>query len=111
MVQTTCDLHENEVEGVETVRFGIDGQTYEVDACRKHAKELRSVLAPYVKAGRQTRAVRSVHRAKRYTRTELAPSEADVRAWALRKKKKVNKRGRVPRALFDEYQAEHDVAA
>jgi hypothetical protein len=47
----TCDLHDDEVtEGVETVTFGLDGNSYEVDACADHQAELRDAFATYVGA-------------------------------------------------------------
>jgi len=45
-VMLLCDLHdEDEVEGVETVAFGLDGTAYEVDACEEHATALRDAFA------------------------------------------------------------------
>ena len=52
-VMLVCDLHDDEVEGVETVAFGLDGSSYEVDACEEHAAALRDAFAPYVGAARR----------------------------------------------------------
>ena len=46
------DLDGSDAEG--TVRFGLDGTNYEIDLSAVHAGELRSVLAPYARAGRMT---------------------------------------------------------
>ncbi|MBJ7530911.1 MAG: Lsr2 family protein, partial [Nocardioides sp.] len=35
-------------EASETVTFGLDGTTYEIDLTDEHATELREALAPYV---------------------------------------------------------------
>src|SRR5262245_22435043 len=35
----------------ETVTFGIDGSTYQIDLSSKHAKKLRADLAPYIESG------------------------------------------------------------
>jgi hypothetical protein len=37
----------------ETVRFGIDGQAYEIDLSGQDAKALRNTLAPYISAARR----------------------------------------------------------
>jgi hypothetical protein len=36
----------------ETVRFGLDGTSYEIDLTTKNASALRKALQPYVNAGR-----------------------------------------------------------
>ena len=38
----------------ETLRFGLDGRSYEIDLNRKNAAELRRLLEPYAKAGRRS---------------------------------------------------------
>ncbi|MDP9101675.1 MAG: Lsr2 family protein, partial [Actinomycetota bacterium] len=52
-VLLVCDLHEGEVEGTETVSFGLDGSTYEIDTCSSHAASLRDAFAPFVGAARR----------------------------------------------------------
>ena len=41
-------------QGHETVHFGLDGTEFELNLSKAHAKELRHVLEPYIKAGRKT---------------------------------------------------------
>jgi hypothetical protein len=41
----------------ETIRFALDGKTYEIDLSKKNAAALRKVLKPYVTAGRPARSV------------------------------------------------------
>ena len=38
----------------ETVQFGLDGVSYEIDLSAKNAKKLREHLQPWVNAGRRT---------------------------------------------------------
>ena len=38
----------------ETVHFGLDGTEFELHLSNAHAKELRHVLEPYIKAGRKS---------------------------------------------------------
>ena len=45
------DLDGSDAEG--TVRFGLDGEQYEIDLSTEHAKELRTALARYIDAGRR----------------------------------------------------------
>ena len=40
-------------EATETVTFGLDGTTYEIDLNKKNAAALRKALEPYVKAARK----------------------------------------------------------
>ena len=52
-VLLVCDLHDDETEGTETVAFGLDGSSYEIDLCEEHAGALRDDLASYVGAARR----------------------------------------------------------
>ena len=38
----------------ETVRFGLDGEAFELNLSKAHAEELRRSLEPYVKTARKT---------------------------------------------------------
>lgn len=42
-----------ERETGETIRFGVDGRTYEIDLSDGNAQALRETLQPYTEAGRQ----------------------------------------------------------
>lgn len=50
----------------ETVRFALDGQSYEIDLSPADAAEMREALAPYVQAGR-----RLTRSGKPYVRIDL----------------------------------------
>ena len=45
-------------ENAETVSFGFDGVTYEVDLAAKNRAKLEKALAPFIEAGRRLRAPR-----------------------------------------------------
>lgn len=45
-------------EAVETVRFGIDGSTYEIDLSAANAEALRDTLSGYVGGGRKSKSLR-----------------------------------------------------
>ena len=49
------DLDGTELErgSGETIRFGVDGRSYEIDLSDDNAAALRDVLQPYTEAGRR----------------------------------------------------------
>jgi hypothetical protein len=97
-------LLEDDLDGSaadETVTFGLDGVSYEIDLSKKNAAKLRDVLALYVGSSRRVSG-----RANRRSRNRATsgPSASDVREWARSKGYDVSDRGRVPadvRAAYD----------
>ncbi|GAA3819062.1 Lsr2 family protein [Streptomyces phyllanthi] len=87
-------------EAAETIAFGLDGKSYEIDLNQANAKELREALAPYVEAGRK----RSKS-GKTYQQTDVAPDPAAVRAWAQSHKMDVPARGRIPKKVYEAFAA------
>lgn len=94
----------------ETVRFGYEGKTYEIDLTADEAAELISVLARHAKAGRTTGSHGTKHykpgvegRAPRVrTAAQLGQSQA-VREWARGMGMSVSDRGRIPQHVTDAY--------
>lgn len=104
-VLVTDDLDGSEAEG--TVRFGLDGASYEIDLSAEHAAELREILAAYVAAGRKTSvAPRRTARGGRVNRADQ-PDPSEVREWAKNEGHEVSDRGRVPNDLVAKFQAAH----
>lgn len=99
-----CDLHDEEVEGQETVPFSVDGTTYEVDVCAKHAEELRDSLRPFVSHGRKQTAARR-KASSRSRGSSNRERSADIRAWAKAHGIQVNERGRIPASVVRQYEA------
>ena len=87
-------------EATETIAFGLDGKSYEIDLSEVNAGELRKALAPYVEAGRK----RS-RSGKAYRQTEVAPDPSAVRAWAQANKLEVPARGRIPTQVYEAFTA------
>jgi len=87
-------------EAAETIAFGLDGKSYEIDLNPANAEELRKALEPYVEAGRK----RSKS-GKAYTHTALTPDPAAVRAWARSNKMDVPDRGRIPKKVYEAFSA------
>ncbi|WP_395244793.1 Lsr2 family protein [Agromyces sp. MMS24-K17] len=87
----------------ETVRFALDGTSYEIDLSREHAGELRDLLAPYVKAGRTTGGARRAvaPAGSRNAKDELRAA----REWLRAQGHQVSDRGRIPGHLLEEYRA------
>ncbi|MDQ0673980.1 hypothetical protein QFZ36_001541 [Pseudarthrobacter siccitolerans] len=89
----------------ETVSFALDGNPYEIDLNSSHAEELRSILRPYVEAGRKE--APRARTKRRPTRENIAPTTAQVRAWAQAQGITVNNRGRVGAEILAQYEAAH----
>jgi hypothetical protein len=106
-VLLVCDLHDDETPGTETVRFGLDGASYEIDVCDRHAAELRDRLAGYVGAGRRTgaRGELSAGRTRRRRSRGGSGDAARIREWARSQGLPVPERGRIPAELTAKYAA------
>ncbi len=84
-----------------TIRFGVDGATYEIDLTDENAAALRTALAPYVTAGRRT----STTKRSAAGRTRSTRDLDAIRAWARENGHQVSDRGRVPVAVLAAYDA------
>ncbi|MFI5616214.1 Lsr2 family protein [Streptomyces sp. NPDC051567] len=89
-------------EATETVVFSLDGKSYEIDLNAANAKNLRKGLAPFVAAGR-----RQSRSGKAFKHTSIAPDPAVVRAWARSNQHDVPPRGRIPKRIYEAYNAAH----
>ena len=96
------DLDGKEIkQGGETVRFGVDGVSYEIDLNDKNAKKLRESLALYMEHGRRVRATRSASSSSKAKtdKTELAA----MRQWARDNGYNVSDRGRISQDIQQAY--------
>jgi len=96
VVTLSDDLDGGEAE--ETVTFGLDGKSYEIDLTAANASKLRDTLAPFVEAGRKR-----ARSGKTYRRTSVAPDPAAVRAWARSHGMEVPPRGRIPKKVYEAF--------
>jgi hypothetical protein len=85
-------------EAAETITFGLDGKSYEIDLSSANAEALRLALTPYVEAGR-----RHSRSGKTFKRTSVAPDPAAVRAWARSNGFDVPPRGRIPKRVYEAF--------
>jgi hypothetical protein len=109
MAQRVHIVLEDDLDGTEaeeTVTFGLDGVTYEIDLSSKNAAVLRDCLAPYVASARRTAGRASSRRASSRGRSS-GPSPAEVRDWARAEGREVSDRGRVPAEVRAAYDAAH----
>jgi hypothetical protein len=102
-VLLVCDVHGDETPGTETITFGLDGASYEIDVCDEHARDLRDRFAAYIGAGR--RAGRSQQGGGRRRRRGSATDAARIREWARAQGLAVPERGRIPADLAERYAA------
>jgi uncharacterized membrane protein len=91
-------------DGAETVTFGLDGVTYEIDLAEKNRVKFEKALAPYVEHGRR---VRQQHRASRGASASPRVDRAAIRAWAKANGLKVSERGRISADVIAQYEASH----
>lgn len=114
-VLLVCDLHEDEVEGTETVTFGLDGSAYEIDVCEAHAGELRDAFAPFVGGARRAGRPQAGSAPRRSSRPSGRSSGGGsdrervqaIREWARQNGHKVSERGRLSSTVIEAYDAAH----
>ncbi len=106
-----CDLHDDETEGSETVAFGLDGSSYEIDVCEEHAGELRDAFASYVGAARRAGRAPAAPAQRRAGRGGRSGGDRqrvqEIREWARSNGHKVSERGRLSAAVIEAYDAAH----
>lgn len=98
-------------DATQTVAFGLDGASYEIDLNDDNAAALREALAPYVGHGRKVG--RGGGGAKRGSGRAAAASSAsgasakEIREWARENGQAVPERGRIPADVREAYEAAH----
>ncbi|NUU22000.1 MAG: Lsr2 family protein [Streptomycetaceae bacterium] len=103
MAQRVVVTLQDDIDGsaaAETIRFGLDGKSYEIDLSEGHAQEMRALLGRYVEAARRT-----AKSGKPYKQTTVAPDPKAVRAWARSQGLEVPTRGRIPSRIYSEFEA------
>jgi len=88
----------------ETVRFSIDGSSYEIDLSKANARRLRGLFEDYVAAGRKIANGRTRRRTRVAAVTRTHEPKA-VREWAAASGIAVSARGRIPAATLELYRA------
>ncbi|MGH3472808.1 MAG: histone-like nucleoid-structuring protein Lsr2 [Nocardioidaceae bacterium] len=86
----------------ETVMFGLDGTSYEIDLSAKNAGKLRDALAKYLGSARRVSG-----RASGRRRGRGGADSARVRDWARASGYEVSDRGRISAEIRAAYSAAH----
>jgi hypothetical protein len=95
-------------EATETVSFGLDGTSYEIDLNDSNAAALREALSGYV--GHARKVAGGARRGRRTSSTSSAGGASntkDVREWAKSQGMEVSERGRISADVQQAYDAAH----
>lgn len=105
MVQKVNIVLVDDIDGSpadETVTFGLDGTTYEIDLSGAHAAQLRDAFGVYV--GHARKVTSSGPRRRAAKASDSGTSAREIRDWARSNGHTVPERGRIPadvRAAFE----------
>lgn len=95
----------------ETVTFGLDGVTYEIDLTSENAAKLRDALAPWVGNARKVSGRSSGRSASRSSSTSSRSARSneaqEVREWAKANGYQVSERGRISAEVKKAYDDAH----
>jgi Lsr2 len=95
----------------ETVTFGLDGATYEIDLTTQNAQQLREAVQMYIANGRRVGGGRG--RPAGNGRSSAPSTKRDpqqtkaIKDWARANGHKVAERGRISQSVLDAYEAAH----
>jgi hypothetical protein len=95
-------------DAAETVRFGLDGGSCEIDLSKRNAAALRKALGPYISAARRS-SNRSAGSRRRSTSSPSSTKSsrnddiAQLREWAGANGLAIPSRGRIPQAVVAQY--------
>lgn len=93
-------------EADETLTFGLDGTTYEIDLNDANAAALREALSGYV--GHARKVTGALRRGRRSAAASGGNSNTkDVREWARSQGMEVSERGRISGGIQQAYDAAH----
>jgi hypothetical protein len=109
MAQKVQVLLTDDVDGTEilsgkgeTVTFGLDGKSYEIDLTSKNATALRRAIKPYVDAGRP---LKGSSTRRRPVRSKVGADSRTIKEWARANGYTVKDRGRVPNEIRQAFEA------
>ena len=99
MAQQTTVTLTDDIDGgkaVETVSFGLDGRSYEIDLSKRNAAALRKALGEFTVRRPARPADRVAARARRAGTGDVRSTPRPIREWAAGQGISVSARGRVP---------------
>ena len=89
-------------EAAETITFGLDGVSYEIDLSADNAHQLRDELNVYLEKGRK---VRGRAGSQQRSRTSSRDETHRIREWAEQNGYSPSSRGRISKTIIEAYQA------
>lgn len=103
---TIIDDIDGEGPADESVEFGVDGVTYEIDLSSKNAEKFRNQLSTWVEHARRVSSQRrGGSRSRRGHATVDRSQNAEIREWASKNGHPVSTRGRIPAQIIDAFSA------
>ncbi|WP_125776275.1 histone-like nucleoid-structuring protein Lsr2 [Antribacter gilvus] len=109
MVQKVQVVLVDDIDGgvaEETVTFGLDGVSYEIDLSTAHAAELREAFAPWVGHARKASARTSTARPAA-RRSRGSSNTGEIREWLKANGFTVSDRGRISAEGLEAYNKAH----
>jgi hypothetical protein len=106
LVSLVDDLDGTEAD--ETIEFGLDGVSYQIDLSNDNIEELRDALAQYIEharraGGRKRTTVRPTAKVAARPATVDREQNQAIRAWARKNGFQVSDRGRIPSEVVEAY--------
>lgn len=89
----------------ETVTFGLDGITYEIDLTNAHADRLRESFAEWVGHGRRIGGARRKGSRTVTKRSSVGSDNTTIREWARSNGYTVSDRGRIKAEIIEAFNA------
>lgn len=89
-----------------TIRFSLEGRTYEIDLSDANAAKLRDALAPFIAAGRSVAGASRSSGGARRGRSSSGDLAA-IRSWAQSNGFSVGDRGRISAEVREAYERAH----
>ena len=110
IIQLIDDLDGTSSDSVDTITFGLDGVTYEIDLDEDNATKLRDGLTEFIDSARRSggRAKRSGRPMTRRTTNGSGGNREQtqaIRAWARMNNWEISDRGRIPVDIIEAFEA------
>jgi hypothetical protein len=108
MAQRVHIILEDDLDGsdaTQTVSFGLDGTSYEIDLNDKNAAKLRDAMAPWLGHARKVSGSRRGRRSA--SSSGGGTSAKEIRDWARSNGHKVPDRGRIPAEVREAFESAH----
>lgn len=109
MAQKVHIVLEDDLDGSpagETIQFGLDGKSYEIDLNEKNADKLRKSLRNFVDSARSVGRM-NTKKSGGAKRIDIGPDAKLVRDWARSNGHDVPDRGRIPGPIREAFDAAH----